>query len=89
MYLVCFDVSEDKVRATLVKTLLKYGRRIQYSIFELDLRPPEYKKFEIDLKKVPLNKNTDKCFIYPMNSICLSNTVYLGEYEEIEQVYVF
>lgn len=65
IYLVCFDVSDDKVRNLLVKVLLKYGRRVQYSIFELELSSSYYKKFEIDFKKVPLNKSLDKCFIYP------------------------
>ena len=89
IYLVCFDVTDDKTRNTLVKVLLKYGRRIQYSIFELDLCPIDYKKFEIDLKKVPLNQEEDKCFIYPMNNHCLENSKYLGKYERLLQVYVF
>lgn len=34
-YVVCFDISDDRVRRRVVKQLLKYGDRVQYSVFEL------------------------------------------------------
>ena len=89
IYLVCFDVTENKVRNRLVKVLLNYGRRIQYSVFELDLCATYFRKFELDFFKIKLDKNTDKCFIYPLNAYSLENTIYLGEYEKVAQVYVF
>ncbi|WP_349646867.1 CRISPR-associated endonuclease Cas2 [Candidatus Parabeggiatoa sp. HSG14] len=37
-YIVCYDVGNDKVRDRIAKVLLKYGNRVQYSVFEVMLR---------------------------------------------------
>lgn len=34
VYLICFDVSDDRVRYRVVKALKGYGRRVQKSVFE-------------------------------------------------------
>lgn len=35
MLLVVYDVQEDKLRTKLSKFLTKFGRRVQYSVFEI------------------------------------------------------
>lgn len=34
MYVVSYDISSDKLRNKVAKTLLDYGKRVQYSVFE-------------------------------------------------------
>ena len=34
VYLICFDVSDDRARYRVVKALKGYGRRVQKSVFE-------------------------------------------------------
>lgn len=34
IYLICFDVSDDRVRYRVVKALKGHGRRVQKSVFE-------------------------------------------------------
>lgn len=34
VYLICFDISDDRVRYRVVKALKGYGRRVQKSVFE-------------------------------------------------------
>lgn len=34
VYLICFDVSDDRVRYRVVKALKGHGRRVQKSVFE-------------------------------------------------------
>ena len=36
MLLVCYDIANDKLRTKFSKFLLKFGRRVQYSVFEID-----------------------------------------------------
>lgn len=36
-YLVCFDLSDDRVRTRVGKELLKFGWRVQESVFEVAL----------------------------------------------------
>ena len=40
VYLVCYDVSDDAVRERVAKTLLGYGQRVQYSVFEVLIHSP-------------------------------------------------
>lgn len=35
MYLVLYDIEDDKLRTRFSKCLQKYGRRLQYSVFEV------------------------------------------------------
>ena len=37
--LVAYDVPSDRRRTRVAKTLLKYGDRIQYSVFVVDAAP--------------------------------------------------
>jgi len=37
VYLVCFDLSDDRVRARVGRELLKFGWRVQESVFEIML----------------------------------------------------
>lgn len=35
MYLILYDIESDKLRTKFAKYLEKYGRRLQYSVFEI------------------------------------------------------
>ena len=35
MYLILYDIESDKLRTRFSKFLEKYGRRLQYSVFEI------------------------------------------------------
>lgn len=35
MYLIIYDIADDKLRTHFSKFLEKYGRRLQYSVFEI------------------------------------------------------
>ncbi len=35
VYLVCFDISDDRARHKVGKLLLHYGSRVQESVFEI------------------------------------------------------
>ena len=36
--LVCYDIPDDRRRTKVMQTLLDFGRRVQYSVFECDLK---------------------------------------------------
>ena len=40
VYVVCYDVSEDRKRDRIAQILLGYGQRVQHSVFEIALRSP-------------------------------------------------
>jgi CRISPR-associated protein Cas2 len=39
MLFVSYDIANDKLRTKFSKLLLKYGRRLQYSVFEIQHAP--------------------------------------------------
>lgn len=41
VYLICFDISDDGIRNRIGKELLKYGDRVQKSVFEISVRKIE------------------------------------------------
>ena len=43
IYLVCYDIENDRERDRVAKLLLKHGRRVQYSVFELHRINPRAK----------------------------------------------
>ena len=42
-WLVCFDITDNKARREVVKLLLAAGVRVQYSMYEIKLSPPDFK----------------------------------------------
>ena len=37
VYVICFDISDDRLRTQIGKRLLKFGNRVQKSVFEVQL----------------------------------------------------
>jgi len=59
IYVVCYDVSDDRVRNRIAKVLLKYGNRVQYSVFEVMLRSRSELNILIEKLRKVADDNTD------------------------------
>lgn len=72
MFLISYDFTNNKVRSKFSKFLLKYGRRIQYSVFEIKNSPRVLTNIqkEIDLVYKKLFQNTDSILIFPICEGC-------------------
>lgn len=44
MYLICYDITSNKKRRKAAEILCDYGRRVQYSVFECEIKR---KQFEV------------------------------------------
>jgi len=52
-YVVCFDISDDKVRNRIGRELMKYGCRVQESVFEILLDSgPELETLRNSLRNI-------------------------------------
>ncbi len=92
MLLVSYDISDDKVRAKFAKLLSKYGRRVQYSVFEIRNSQRFLKVImrEIEHRFEPLFTNSDSVIIIPISPADRSKIVRYGYAKnEEEQVLVF
>lgn len=47
---ISYDIGDDKRRTKVMKTMEDYGTRVQYSVFECALEPPQLLKLKKQLK---------------------------------------
>ena len=72
--LILFDISNDKKRQMLVKTLKSYANRIQNSVFDAYLRRRQIRDLKKSLTRICANKTldsqSDQIRIYEISSNC-------------------
>jgi CRISPR-associated protein Cas2 len=67
LYLVTYDISNDRRRKKVSDILEGYGRRVQYSVFECRLPREKYREMKDRLMKV-VNVEKDGFRIYPISA---------------------
>ncbi len=76
-WVVSYDISDDKIRQKVAKTLMNYGDRVQYSVFECDLKDNELRKL-ID-KFSQLIEKEDSIRYYRLCPTCRSKAIVIGK----------
>lgn len=79
LYVVSYDISSNKLRNKLAKLLEEYGIRVQYSVFECNLKPAEYKKLEENIIKTMAGSNEGNIRIYAICRDCKEKINAIGE----------
>lgn len=83
--LICYDVIDDKRRTRLAKVLGKYGDRIQYSVFVVDISPAKLLRLRDEASEI-INRNEDSILFCDLGRIAnLSDKKfsYLGQTRDI------
>lgn len=83
--LICYDVIDDKRRTRLAKVLGKYGDRIQYSVFVVDISPAKLLGLRDEASAI-INRNEDSILFCDLGRIAnLSDKKfsYLGQTRDI------
>lgn len=78
-YIICFDISENKVRYRAVKTIKGLGYRVQKSVFEF---PNITEKQLLELKdklEALINHDTDSIRYYRLCRACLPDVEWSGK----------
>jgi CRISPR-associated protein Cas2 len=76
-YLVSYDISDDRRRTKIMKTLEDFGQRVQYSVFECNLESAQITK----LKKMLLphvKDSADTIRIYAISADDLKRIEIIG-----------
>ncbi len=76
-WVICYDISDDKRRRKVQKTLEGFGRRVQYSVFECEIDLKRLERLERKLNLV-INDDEDNIRIYPLNQADLKRIRLLG-----------
>lgn len=87
MLIVAYDFQKDKTRTKFAKFLDKFGRRIQYSVFEMKHSQRVLKNVvsEVELKYKKSFKNTDSIMVIPICEGCEKKITRYGYAENEEK----
>ncbi len=80
-YLVTYDISEDSRRDKVIKLLNEYGKRVQFSCFEIEIFPQNLELLAFKLERT-IDKETDKIFIFPISRNSIPFIKKLGKVED-------
>ena len=91
MIIVCYDFQNSKVRTKFSKFLKKFGRRIQYSVYEIKNSQRILQNIldEIELRYKKCFENTDSILIFRVCDGCKKKIVRYGYASNKEQEIVF
>ena len=83
---ISYDFTNDKVRSQFSKFLTKYGRRIQYSVYEItnSQRYSDKVMAEINSKYRPMFSATDSIWVWEMTDNDAENRIHKYGYAENE-----
>ena len=86
MLLVCYDISNDKVRTKFAKFLSKFGFRLQYSVFEIDNSETVLKNIETEIENIYVKSFTeeDSVIIFDMSATCKKTCYGYAKNEETD-----
>ena len=78
--IICYDVSDNKLRYRLVKYLEKIAIRVQFSVFKADLNKNEILRLDNFAKKLLNDGKEGNMLIYAVdNALSGNEQVYLPE----------
>ena len=92
MLIVSYDFTDDKVRTQFSTYLKQYGRRLQFSVYEIKNSPRILRNVlkEVELRYKPRFTNSDSVLIYSMCKACDAKIVRYGHpVNEEQEVVVF
>jgi CRISPR-associated protein Cas2 len=75
---VSYDVADDRRRHKVMKTLEGYGHRVQFSVFECELRPADLEKLKARLKTL-IQPAEDDIRFYDLCESCQGKVTMLGK----------
>ena len=77
LFVVSYDIEDDKSRTRLSKLLLDYGDRVQFSVFQVEAEREEMSNL---IRKCAAHiGNSDSIRIYPICATCESSIQVLGQ----------
>ncbi|MGI8782101.1 MAG: CRISPR-associated endonuclease Cas2 [Acidobacteriota bacterium] len=80
MYVVAYDIVNDRSRDRIARICQDHGKRIQRSVFECDISAPRAGDL-VDRLKKELDAESDRICVYHLCKTCMAQTVTLGEVE--------
>lgn len=78
MYLISYDVSNDRIRNKIAKELENFGKRVQYSVFECRISELQLHKLYSSLVKLMQEDDAGNIRIYSICAKCEQKLQLIG-----------
>lgn len=78
LYIISYDITENKIRNKISKILEGYGKRIQYSVFECEISIKLFENLYEQLLKQAIDPKTDSIRIYHLCMACSEKCITIG-----------
>ena len=78
LYLICYDISNDKIRSKTSELLEQWGERINLSVFECVFTHAQLKKVTDEICR-KMDQKTDSIKIYLLCRECYSKCIKIGK----------
>lgn len=82
MYVISYDISSDRIRNRAAETLLEYGRRIQYSVFECEISKSRFDSLYSRLCELNTEEMDYSIRFYQICENCIKKTRVIGDFNE-------
>ncbi len=69
-YLICYDITEDNIRAKMVRYLEEFAYRMQYSVFNCNLNSKEADSVWLDLMEIVAESEKGSVLMTPLCKTC-------------------
>lgn len=78
--LISYDIVDDKRRTKVMKFLLGYGARVQYSVYECDLTAAQFTTVQAELARlVDLQTDSARCYQLDIGAVKQIRIIGLGK----------
>ena len=81
-YLISYDIVDTKRRTKVSNTLMNYGVRVQYSVFECNISRDQKKELQKKIKKI-IRADEDIVSLYFQCNDCYMKKEHLGKSDSI------
>lgn len=78
MYLISYDITDNRVRNKIAKELSDYGRRVQYSVFECRITEQQYRELYHKLVVLMQKEKEGNIRIYHICGKCEQKVSMIG-----------
>ena len=78
--LISYDIVIDRQRTKVMKYLLGYGARVQYSVFECDLTAEQFAAVQRDITRL-IDPQTDSVRCYRLDAGAIKQNRILGRWQ--------
>lgn len=82
LYVISYDIEDDRRRNRIARYLEALGQRVQYSVFECELTPAQHRAVRVELEE-RIDRMADSVRLYPVCATCAAAIERLGAVEPI------